>query len=124
MRYLCMAYEQERVLNELTREEWSVLREETLAYVQELREKGVLLAAEPLQSAKYAATVRIRGGALSVTDGPFAETRETLGGYFLVEARDLNEAVRIASGWPSARIGSIEVRPVADRLNEERRYEE
>jgi len=123
MKYLCMAYEEERILNDLTREEWAVLRKETLDYVEKLREKGVLLAAEPLQSAKNAVTVRIRGGALSVTDGPFAETRETLGGYFLVEARDQGEAVRIASAWPSARFGSIEVRQVADGLNEERRYE-
>jgi len=75
MRYLCMAYEEERILNELTPEEWAVLRSQTLDHVDELREKGVLLAAEPLQSAKNAATVGVRGGELTVTDGLNEERR-------------------------------------------------
>jgi hypothetical protein len=66
--------------------------------------------------------VRVRNGKLSITDGPFAETKETLGGFFLIEARDLNEAIKIASKWPSARLGSIEVRPIEEELREERRY--
>jgi hypothetical protein len=122
MKYLCLAYEEESKLNALSRSEWDSLRRETLAYVEELRQKGYLISAEPLQSVRTAATVRVRDGKLSITDGPFAETRETLGGFFLVEARDLNEAVRIASRWPSARLGSIEVRPVERELREERRY--
>jgi hypothetical protein len=122
VKYLCLAYEEEAKLNALSRGEWDLLRRETLDYVQELRQKGHLLSAEPLQSTKTAATVRVRDGKLSVTDGPFAETRETLGGFFLIEARDLNEAIRIASRWPSARLGSIEVRPVEAELREESRY--
>jgi hypothetical protein len=122
VKYLCLAYEEEPKLNALSRGEWDLLRRETLDYVQELRQKGHLLSAEPLQSTKTAATVRVRDGKLSVTDGPFAETRETLGGFFLIEARDLNEAIRIASRWPSARLGSIEVRPVEAELREESRY--
>jgi hypothetical protein len=122
VKYLCLAYEEEAKLNALSRGEWDLLRRETLDNVQELRQKGHLLSAEPLQSTKTAATVRVRDGKLSVTDGPFAETRETLGGFFLIEARDLNEAIRIASRWPSARLGSIEVRPVEAELREESRY--
>ena len=122
MKYLCLAYEEESRLNSLSRNEWDLLRRETLDYVEELRQKGYLITAEPLQSVQTAATVRVRNGRLSVTDGPFAETKETLGGFFLVNARDLNEAIRIASRWPSARLGSIEVRPLEAELREERRY--
>jgi hypothetical protein len=123
MKYICLAYEEEEKLNALSRDEWGQLRRETLDYVEELRQGGYLIAAEPLQSVKTAATVRVRGGKLMVTDGPFAETRETLGGFFLLEARDLNEAIRIASRWPSARLGSIEVRPLEAGLREDKRYE-
>ncbi len=122
VKYLCLAYEEESKLNSLSRSEWDLLRRETLEYVEQLRQEGQLIAAEPLQSVQTAATVRVRNGQLSVTDGPFAETKESLGGFFLVNARDLNEAIRIASRWPSARLGSIEVRPVEAELREERRY--
>ena len=122
MKYLCLAYEQESTLNALSKSDWDMLRRETLDYVEGLRRKGVLVSAEPLQSIRTASTVRVRNGTLSVTDGPFAETKETLGGFFLITARDLNEAVLIASKWPSARLGSIEVRPVDDQLHEDRRY--
>lgn len=122
MKYLCLAYEEEKSLNDLTRAEWEALRAETLEYVQSLRDNGHLVSAEALQSARTAATVRVRGGKLSTTDGPFAETREQLGGFFLVEARDMNEAIQIAARWPSARLGSIEVRPVEAELREDSRY--
>ena len=122
MKYLCLAYEEESRLNALSREEWDVLRNETLAYVDELRRRGQLISAEPLQSARTASTVQVRNGKASITDGPFAETKEQLGGFFLVDAADLNEAIQIASRWPSARLGTIEVRPVETELREERRY--
>lgn len=122
MKYLCLAYEEEGVLNALSQSEWGALRGETLDYVEELREKGYLVAAEALQSARTAATVRVRDGQSSVTDGPFAETKEQLGGFFLIEASDLNEAIQIASRWPSARLGSIEVRPIEEELREASRY--
>ncbi|MDL1891459.1 YciI family protein [Sphingobacteriales bacterium CHB3] len=122
MKYLCLAYEEESILNSLTKSEWEVLRKETLDYVNDLKNNGRLIAAEPLQSVKLASTVRVRGGKVSITDGPFAETKETLGGFFLINARDLNEAIQVASKWPSARLGSIEVRPIEERLPEERRY--
>ena len=122
MKYLCLAYEEENKLNALSQSEWAALRDETLTYVDELKKDGYLIAAEPLQSVRTAATVRVRGGKLSITDGPFAETKETLGGFFLINARDLNEAIQVAAKWPSARLGSIEVRPVDDGLREDKRY--
>jgi hypothetical protein len=122
MKYVCLAYEEETQLNTLSKDEWGLLRTETLEYVEKLRNSGILIAAEPLQSVRKAASVRVRNGKLSVTDGPFAETKETLGGFFLIEARDFNEAIQIAAKWPSARFGTIEVRPVDEQLNEESRY--
>ena len=122
MKFLCLAYEEEAKLNALSQSEWQALRQETLEYVETLRAKGQLIDTRPLQSATTASTVRIRGGRLSVTDGPFAETKEQIGGFFLIEAGDFDEALRIAAQWPSARIGSIEVRPVDEGLKPDRRY--
>jgi hypothetical protein len=122
MKYLCLAYEEEKKLDDLSQSEWDVLRGETLAYVAVLRKSGHLIITNALQSARTAATVRVRSGTLSVVDGPFAETKEQLGGFFLIEARDLKEAIQVASRWPSARLGSIEVRPIEEELREDRRY--
>jgi hypothetical protein len=122
MKYVCLAYEEEAKLNALSKADWEALRAETLAYVDKLRALGVLLAAEPLQSIRTAATVRIRQNKLSVTDGPFAETKETLGGFFLIQVQDRAEALKIAAEWPSARLGSIEVRPIEDGLPQAQRY--
>jgi hypothetical protein len=122
MKFLCMAYEEEGALNALPHEEWLRLREEVLDYVEKLRTEGQLVSTHALQSTRTASTVNIRNGKLSVTDGPFAEAKEHIGGYFLIEAADREEALRIAAGWPSARIGSIEVRPVEEGLRTDRRY--
>jgi hypothetical protein len=122
MKYRCIAYEEERKLNELSETEWQALCEETLNYVDDLRKSGRLIVTHALQSATTAAIVRIRGGEQFVTDGPFAETKEQIGGFFLIEARDFPEAVQIAAQWPSARIGSIEVRPIEEELKMDRRY--
>jgi hypothetical protein len=122
MKYLCMAYEEEEALNSLSRSEWDALRAETLAYVDALRESGHLIITHALKSAQTATTVRVRKGKVLMTDGPFAETKEQLGGFFLIEARDLNEALQLAAKWPSARLGSIEVRPIQEVLPEDRRY--
>jgi hypothetical protein len=122
MKYLCLAYEEEGTLDALSRSEWQALRNETLAYVEALRSSGRLVLAEPLQSARTAVTVRVRQGTVATTDGPFAETKEQLGGIFLIEAKDLNEALQVAARWPSARLGSIEVRPLEAKLREEGRY--
>ena len=122
MKYLCLAYEQERTLDTLSSDEWGALRQATLDYVADLRRTGRLLVTHALQSVDNATTVRVREGRLSTTDGPFAETKETLGGFFLIEARDLDDAVAVASRWPSARLGAIEVRPIEEALPEARRY--
>ena len=122
MKYLCLAYEEENTLNDLSRSEWDSLRGETLSYLEKVRSQGHIISAEALQSARTATTVRVRGDRVSLTDGPFAETKEHLGGFFLINARDLNEAIQVASRWPSARLGSIEVRPIEEELREESRY--
>jgi hypothetical protein len=122
MKYLCLACEEESKLNALSRKEWDALREATLRYVEELREKGHLIVAEPLQSASTAVSVRVRNGNVSTTDGPFAETKEQLGGIFLINAGSMDEALGIAAGWPSAQIGTIEVRPIEPELSAEGRY--
>jgi hypothetical protein len=122
MKYLCLAYEEESKLSSLSASEWAALRNETLSYVEELRNNGHIISAEALQSVRTAATVRVRKDKVSITDGPFAETTEQLGGFFLITARDLNEAIQVASKWPSARLGSIEVRPIEEELKESGRY--
>ncbi len=122
MKHLCPAYEAEETFKAMSRTEWDALRKETLAYVEALQQSGHLIFTNALQSARTAATLRVRNGKLSVTDGPFAETKEQLGGFFLINARDLNEAIQVASKWPSARLGNIEVRPVEEALRVERRY--
>jgi len=124
MKYLCLAYEQESTFDVMSKSEWDALRNETLAYVDQLQKSGYLISTQALQSAATSATVRVRGSRLSITDGPFAETKEQLGGFFLIEAKDLNEAIQVASKWPSARFGSIEVRPVEEELKEDGRYSE
>jgi hypothetical protein len=118
MKYLCLAYEEERVLNGLSCGGWDMLRKETLSYIEDLRKRKVLITAEPLKSVQTASTVRVRNEKLEVTDGPFAETKETLGGFFLIDTRDLDDAISIKSKWPSARFGSIEIRPLEDDLRE------
>jgi hypothetical protein len=122
VKYLGIAYEEEQQLNELSEGEWHALRQETLDYVNTLRKNGRLIVTHALQSATTASTLRIRDGRLAITDGPFAETKEQIGGFFLFEASDWQEAVQIAAKWPSARIGSIEVRPIEEELNMDRRY--
>jgi hypothetical protein len=122
MKYLCLAYEAEQDLKALSREDWLAIRQETLDYVAALRERGELIDTQALQSPTRAKVARVRNGRRSVTDGPFAETKEQIGGFFLIEARDDEHALEIAAHWPSARIGAIEVRPIEAELREEGRY--
>ena len=105
MKYLCLVYLEHDKLH-------AVPDTECKAYGDGLRGTDVLVAAEALQPVDTATTVRLRNGKVSVTDGPFAETKEQLAGFYLIEARDLNDAIQIASKIPPAREGSIEVRPV------------
>ena len=109
MQYMLLVYQDENALNEAERNE--CYREST-ALTHELSASGHYLAAAPLHPTSTASTLQVREGRRMVTDGPFAETREQLGGYFLVEAADVDEALSIAARIPGARYGTIEVRPV------------
>lgn len=111
MKYLCLVYAQE---GELHSHPESPRDSECHAYAASLVEDGRLVAGQALEPVATATTVRVRDGQTMITDGPFAETREQLTGFYMVEARDLNEAIRIAEGIPPARVGSIEVRPVRE----------
>lgn len=114
MKYLCLVYVDEAILNAVPKSERQALSDESLAYCDELQKKGQFIAASPLHPVETATTVRVRNGKTTTTDGPFAETKEQLGGFFLIEARDLNDAIRLASKIPAGRLGSIEVRPVKE----------
>lgn len=111
MKYACLIYFAEKDLATLTDAEVGAMTDQCLDREDELRESGHLLAVEALAPVQTATTVRVRDGSTAMTDGPFAETREQLGGFFLIEARDLNEALQVAEKLPQARLGSIEVRP-------------
>src|SRR5687767_1114940 len=105
MKYLCLVYSEEKNLD-------AVPISDCLACGAELRGSGKLVAAEALQPVQTATTVRVRDGKVSITDGPFAETKEQLAGFYMIEAKDLDEAIQLASKIPPARVGSIEVRPI------------
>src|SRR5215510_13371773 len=112
MKYLCLIYQDESVALKLPRAEAEKIHGDYLAFTDEIKKSGCLLGNQGLQPTQTAITVRVRNGKVTATDGPFAETKEQLGGYFLIEASDLNEAIQIAAKIPSAGFGSIEVRPV------------
>jgi hypothetical protein len=107
MKYLCLVYSDETKLADFP-------DEECVAFDEGLRAEGHCLASEALQPVQTATTVRVRNGQVLVTDGPFAETKEQLAGFYLVEARDLNEALQLAARVPPARVGSVEIRPLRD----------
>ena len=112
MKYLCLVYQDETLPQKLPRAEFEGIYAEYQAFAEDLKKSGRLLGNNGLQPTQTATTVRVRNGKISTTDGPFAETKEQLGGYFLVEANDLNEVIQIAAKIPSARFGSVEIRPV------------
>jgi len=105
MKYLCLVYLDEKRLDELP-------DEDCVEFDTAIRRSGHCVASEALESVQTATTVRVRNGKVSVTDGPFAETKEQLAGFYMIEAKNLDEAIQIASRIPPARVGSIEVRPV------------
>jgi hypothetical protein len=105
MKYLCLVYLDEKRLDELP-------DEDCVAYDTAIRKSGHCIASEALESVHTATTVRVRNGKVAITDGPFAETKEQLAGFYMVEAKDLDEAIQIAAKIPPARVGSIEVRPI------------
>ncbi len=114
MKYLLLIYENEAAWEQLSPEEQGAIFGEYGAYSESLEAAGKYLHGEPLQPTATASTVRVRDGRTLVTDGPFAETKEQLGGFYLVEAADLDDALALAARIPTARMGSIEVRPVLE----------
>jgi hypothetical protein len=114
MKYLLLCCHEEKKADSMSKSEIDAIMEETMAYCEMLKKSGHLLGVEALEPIQTAMSVKVRNGKLSVTDGPFAETKEQLVGFFLINARDLNEAIQVASRFPSVRFGTMEVRPVRD----------
>lgn len=114
MRYLCLVYSVEDPANALSASEEQALIDESLEYDEQLRKSGHFITANALQSPDAGAIVHVRSGRVSVSDGPFAETKEQVAGFVLIEARDLNEAIEVASKIPPARYGFVEVRPIRE----------
>jgi hypothetical protein len=113
MKYLCLICA-ERVMEDMTEQEAALHFQDYEAFVAEIRRDGQYVSGNRLKPAAAATTVRVRDGRATVTDGPFAETKEQLGGYFVIDARNLDEAIAVASRIPGAKIGCVEVRPIAD----------
>ncbi|MGH8249640.1 MAG: YciI family protein [Steroidobacteraceae bacterium] len=114
MQYLCLIYEDEKEWQKMPKAETEKLINEFSSYTESVRKSGHYVGGNALQPTHTATTVRVRMGKMATTDGPFAETKEQLGGYYLLQARDLNEAIQLASRIPGARFGAVEIRPVAE----------
>jgi hypothetical protein len=114
MKYLCLIYENEKAWETMPPTQSEAIMNEYFAFTGDIQKSGKLVAGEALQPTPTATTVRVRNGKVSTTDGPFAETKEQLGGFYLIESKDLNEAIQVAARIPSARLGAVEVRPVVD----------
>jgi len=114
MKYICLAYVGEEGWNQMTVAQQNAALDEVFAYTDELRKSGHLISAEGLENARSAATLRVVNGKVSITDGPYAETKEKIGGLYVLEARDLNHAIQLMSKHPVVRAGGVEIRAVAD----------
>jgi hypothetical protein len=114
MKYICLAYVGEDGWAQMTEAQRNAALDEVFAYTDELRNSGHLISAEGLQSARNAATLRVVNGTISVTDGPYAETKEKIGGLYVLEARDLNHAIQLMAKHPVVRAGGVEIRAVTD----------
>jgi len=112
MKYLCLIYENERSWESFSKEQADAIMGEYFQFTDDIRKSGHYVGGEALQPTQTATTVRVRNGKVSTTDGPFAETKEQLGGFYMVEAKDLDEAIKLAAAIPASRTGSIEVRPI------------
>ena len=112
MKYLCLIYYEEPKMATMSEADANAFMGEYFAFTNDIKKSGHYVGGEALKPVNTATTVRMRNGKMSTTDGPFAETKEQLGGYYLIEARDLNDALQVASRIPSARSGSVEVRPI------------
>lgn len=118
MKYLALVYYDESIINELSQKEWDSLNNECINCVEDLSRSGHFLNGAPLRTTDTATTLRVRDGKPLITDGPFAETKEQLAGFYMLEARDINEALRLAEKIPPARYGSVELRPVRELQGE------
>jgi len=114
MKYLCLVYVEEKIFNAMPQTEQIAITNNSIAYCNKLQRQGQLIAASPLHPVETATTVRVREGKSLTTDGPFAETKEQLGGFLIIDVPDLNDAIRIAAHFPAAQFGSIEVRPMKE----------
>lgn len=114
MKYLCLIYDEEKKIAAMSKTESDAFMGEYFAFSEGIQKSGHMLGGNALQPVQTATTVRVRNGKTSTTDGPFAETKEQMGGYYLIEARDLNDAVQVAGRIPSAKTGSVEVRPIME----------
>lgn len=114
MKYLCMVYHNEKTLESMSPAENQALTDEALEYDETLRQSGHYVHSNALQFVDKAKTVRVKKGKVMVTDGPFVETREQVGGYIMIEAKDMDEAIQLAAKIPPIRLGGIEVRPVQE----------
>jgi hypothetical protein len=114
MRYLCLIYDEEKKWASMTKSEQDAEMGAYYAFTEGIKQSGHYIGGEALQPVATATSVRMRGGKMSTTDGPFAETEEQLGGFYLINAKDLNDAMQIASKIPGARTGTIEVRPIQE----------
>ena len=114
MKYLCLIYEEEKLWANLSKEQGETMMGEYFAFTDGIKKSNHYVGGEALQPTQTATTVRVRHGKISTTDGPFAETKEQLGGYYLINAKDLNDAIQVAAKIPSARAGSIEIRPIME----------
>ena len=112
MKYLCLIYNEEKNMAAMNKTESDAMTAEYMAFTDEIRKSAHYVAGDALKPVSTATAVRVRNGKLSATDGPFAETKEQLGGYYVIQAKDLNEAISVAARIPSARTGTIEVRPI------------
>lgn len=114
MKYLCIAFQDPEKLDAYSDDEFAQIMERVKFYLEDLQEHGNFIDASRLQPASSGAVIKVRGGQMTITDGPFIETREQIAGYYLIEANDLNDAIRIAAKSPSAQLGTVEVRPLKE----------
>jgi len=114
MKYLCLIYEDESKFTTVPKDQLDKIMGEYRAFGDSIKKSGHYVAGHQLQPTHAATTIRSRNGKVSTTDGPFAETKEQLGGFYMIEAKDLNDAIQVASRIPSVKMGSIEVRPIVE----------
>ena len=114
MKYLCLIYDEESTIGKMPKAEMDTFMRDYFAFTENSKKSGHYLSGNALQPTQTATTVRVRQNKISTTDGPFAETKEQLGGYYLIEAKDLNDAIQVAAKIPSAKLGCVEVRPIQE----------